>query len=439
MKTVKRTKAADKLRCRAEQQLTLNPTAADASRLDDEPMRLLHELQVHQVELEMQNSELLQTRDRLETALEKYTDLYDFAPVCYITLTHAGEISAVNLAGASLLGGVRCRLIGRKFGTFVAAADRTAFAVFLDTVLTGRIKESCELVLLNKRKQPVIVQIEAMATASGQEFRLALIDITGRKNLEAHLMQAEKMETVVLLAGGIARDINDILHVIVGYGACSEMNMTADDPLRVNLDQIIAAADRGANLTKSLLNFSRMQPVNPLPVDVNEIIRDVESFLSMVTGEGIHLEIACSEQRLEVTADRGQLEQVIISLATNARHAMPGGGRLSILIEAVDIDNGFIRLHGFGETGKYAMLSVTDNGTGMDREIARKIFEPFFTSDNGTGTGLGLSIAYSIIRQHNGHIDVDSEPGKGTTFRIYLPLTGTGFDPDEIIPGNARS
>ncbi|MBK5276717.1 MAG: hypothetical protein JJE30_16935 [Desulfuromonadales bacterium] len=412
------------LRRRAEDQLKMNATDADNPRTDDETQRLLHELQVHQVELEMQNVELRQARDEAETVLGKYTDLYDFAPVGYFTLGRSGDIIAVNLAGASLIGGVRSRLIGRRFGLFVAVSNRPNFTGFLDKVLSSRIKESCEVMLLNKGKQPVVVQIEAMATASGQEFRLALIDITGRKNLENHLLQAEKMETVVLLAEGIAQDINNILHMIVGYAGCSKMNMKDNDSLRVSLDYIIAAADRGANLTGSLLSFSRMQPVNPMPVDVNEIIRRVETFLKMVIGEDIHLETACSKEGLKVTADNSQVEQILISLATNARHAMPDGGKLSIITEAIDIDQEFIRLQGFGEPGKYALISMTDTGVGMDRDTARRIFEPFFTARvHGKSSGLGLSIVYGVIRRHNGFIDVVSEPDKGTTFMIYLPLT----------------
>jgi PAS domain S-box-containing protein len=430
--------SAAELRRRAEEQLKVKATEAGVFTTNDETQRLLHELQVHQVELEMQNAELRQARDEVEMLLENYTDLYDFAPVGYFTLDRNGTITAVNLVGASLIGGMRSRLIGQRFGLFVAAADRITFADFLGTVLTCQVKESCEVTLLNKGTQPVIVQIEAMSTASGQEFRLALIDITERKNLEAQLLQAQKMEAVCLLAKGIAHDFNKILNIIVGYGSFSEMGMKEDDPLRVNLVQIIAAADSGANLTRRLLNFSRKQPTNPLPVDVNEIIRNEGSFLRTVIGEDIRLETTCRAEILKVTADSGQLEQVVISLATNARQAMPDGGTLSILTEAVDITPEFIRLHGFGEPGKYALISVTDIGTGMDRETIRRIFEPFFTTKiRGKGTGLGLSIVYNIIRQHKGYIDVSSKPNKGTTFRIYLPLANAARSPEENSPEDA--
>ena len=164
-------------------------------RSDAETQRLLHELEVHKIELEIQNAELLQARNDMEKILEKYTDLYDFAPIGYITLDCNGDISAVNLCGASLLGGERSKLIGRSFGLFIPVNSRSFFSDFLGRVLICQIKESCEVVLLNKGRQPITIQVEAMATASGQEFRLALIDISERKKLENHLIQTKQMET----------------------------------------------------------------------------------------------------------------------------------------------------------------------------------------------------------------------------------------------------
>src|SRR5512133_570041 len=263
--------AHTELRHQAEIRLCTNTLEVYAPRSAEETQRLLHELEVHKIELEMQNTELLQARDNMEKTLEKYTDLYDFAPIGYVTLDCNGDISAVNLRGASILGGERSQSIGMNFLLFIPETTRPSFSDFLGKVLTSSIKESCEVELLQNGKQPLFVQIDAMATASGQEFRLALIDISERKNFDTHLIQAEKMETVILLAGGIARDIDNILNVIAGYGSFSEMNMKKDDPLRVNLDQIIAAADRGASLTRNLLNFSRMQPINLQTVDINEI------------------------------------------------------------------------------------------------------------------------------------------------------------------------
>jgi PAS domain S-box-containing protein len=184
--------AETELRQLAEEKLKFQPAEISPEHSDDGTQRLYHELQVHQVELEMRNAELCQARDDLESALEKYTDLYDFAPVGYFTLDRNTTITAVNLAGASLIGGVRTKLIGRRFGQIVAAPDRTIFTEFLSKVVTCKIKESCEVTLLNKNNQAVVVQIEGMVNASGLEFRLALIDITGRRQSEDALRVSEK-------------------------------------------------------------------------------------------------------------------------------------------------------------------------------------------------------------------------------------------------------
>jgi PAS domain S-box-containing protein len=552
------------LREEAEKRLRAQMAELYPTRAEEETQRLVHEFEVHQIELEMQNEELCRISEELETALNTYADLYDFAPVGYVTLDHDGVIRAANLSGANLLGVERSRLIGRRFGLFVAEENRTAFAAFLGKVFTDDAEVTCEVALPKEGRHQLFVQIEARAAVGGQECRIALIDITGRrqaeddlresrermyklsemavdaivmlddsgvvtfcntatermfgspsaeiigkvfhrcfiperlrdavahgfdkfrehgsgpvigtitevtglrndgtefplelsvsavklkakwhaigimrditerKNLECQLLQAQKMETVGLLAGGIAHDFNNILNVIVGYGSLSELRMQEGDPVLDNLKQILAAADRGANLTRSLLNFSRKNLISPRPTDINEIIRNVDKFLTMVIGEDVRLATACGEKALMVTADSGQIEQVLINLATNARHAMPNGGTLSITCEPFVINSEFVKAHGFGEPRDYVLISVTDTGTGIDRETVGRIFEPFFTTKTmEKGTGLGLSIAYSLVKQHNGYIDVTSEPNKGTIFRIYLPLTHDEQAPEVQAP-----
>ncbi|MDD2338447.1 MAG: ATP-binding protein, partial [Geobacteraceae bacterium] len=196
--------------------------------------------------------------------------------------------------------------------------------------------------------------------------------------------------------------------------------------------------DRAANITKSLLNFSRKNLIHSQPTDINEIIRNVDKFLTMVIGEDIRLETACGEQALMVTADIGQIEQVLINLATNARHAMPQGGTLSVTCKVFVMNPEFVKTRGFGEPGHYALITVADTGTGMDNKTQERIFEPFFTTKTlGKGTGLGLSIVYSLVKQHKGYIEVASKTGKGTTFRIYLPLTHNKHISEEQIPGTS--
>jgi PAS domain S-box-containing protein len=261
-------------------------------------------------------------------------------------------------------------------------------------------------------------------------------DITERKRLEEQFLQAQKMEAVGHLAGGVAHDFNNILTAIIGYGNLLQMKIKEDDPLRAYINQILLSSEKAANLTHGLLAFSRKQIINPKPVNLNDIVKNVEKLLLRLIGEDIELKTILNPLTppfdkggqggigdLIVMADSGQIEQVLMNLATNARDAMPEGGTLTISTEIVELDREYIITSGYGKPGKYALISVADTGKGIDEKTKRFIFEPFFTTkERGKGTGLGLAVAYGIIKQHNGNIEVYSELGKGTTFRIYLPI-----------------
>jgi PAS domain S-box-containing protein len=248
-------------------------------------------------------------------------------------------------------------------------------------------------------------------------------DVTEEKKLEEQLRHAQKMEAIGTLAGGIAHDFNNILNVILGYGSMM-LNRLGDDQLsREQLNEVLAAADRAANLTKRLLAFSRKQVVDIKPVNGNEIIFGLEKMLSRIIGEDIDFALELSEMAMIVMADTGQIEQVLMNLATNARDAMPEGGRLTIGTGLAELDDEYVAAYGYGKPGKYFLITISDTGHGIEAETQKNIFEPFFTTKGiGEGTGLGLAISYGIIKQHNGYIMVSSEPGKGTTFQIYLPL-----------------
>ncbi len=262
-------------------------------------------------------------------------------------------------------------------------------------------------------------------------------DITERRKLEEQLRQAQKMEAVGQLAGGVAHDFNNILTAIMGHAYILQMKIGEDDPLRRDIEQILTSSTRAANLTQSLLAFSRKQIINPKPVNLNETVRQVERFLHRLIGEDITFDIKIAPEAVWVMADHGQIEQVLMNLATNARDAMPDGGLLVIETDRVELNDEFIAVQGNGKSGDYAMISVSDTGTGMDEHTKRKIFEPFFTTkEEGKGTGLGLSIVYGIIKQHNGFINVYSEPGKGTTFKLYMPLIAASAEkeqPEKVI------
>jgi signal transduction histidine kinase len=235
------------------------------------------------------------------------------------------------------------------------------------------------------------------------------------------------MESIGTLAGGIAHDFNNILTAIIGYGEMTLMTMANDDQNRVNIAQMLEASDRAAHLTKDLLLFSRKQAIVRKPVDLNKIIRKTEQFLLRVIGADIFLKTVLPEGAFPILADAHQIEQVLMNLATNARDAMPKGGSLIITTEQIRLDEQYVKFHGYGRPGSYAIVTVSDTGAGMDDQTRQKIFEPFYTNKEvGKGTGLGLAVVYGIIKQHEGHINVYSEPGMGTTFSIYLPVIASG-------------
>jgi signal transduction histidine kinase len=261
-------------------------------------------------------------------------------------------------------------------------------------------------------------------------------DITEHRKLEAQLRHAQKMESIGTLAGGIAHDFNNIITAIVGFGYITLKKMGQDDPLRQYIEHMLEGADRAAQLTKDILIFSRKQVCEKRPVDLNEIVGKVEKFLARVIGEDISCIMTLQSEPVIVDADTHQLEQVLMNLATNARDAMAGGGNLTISIEPIEIEKEFITIHGYGKPGSYALLTISDTGQGMDEETRAKIFEPFYTTKGvGKGTGLGLAVVYGIIKQHDGYINVYSEPGAGTTFRIYLPLIPAELHKSEIAQG----
>lgn len=243
-----------------------------------------------------------------------------------------------------------------------------------------------------------------------------------RQAAEGRLRQAQKMEAIGQLAGGVAHDFNNLLGVILGYGELLLRELAPGDHRRKRLDQMLGAATRGATLTRQLLTFSRQQPLQSRPVDMNTVVAEIEPMLRRLISEDIQIVTVLSEGLHVIRADPAQIEQVLMNLAINARDAMSEGGRLIIETGDVDLDESYVKAHPDARPGAHAMLAVSDTGCGMDSSTLSHVFEPFFTTKPpGKGTGLGLSTVYGIVRQSDGHISVYSEPGKGTTFKVYFP------------------
>jgi two-component system cell cycle sensor histidine kinase/response regulator CckA len=301
-----------------------------------------------------------------------------------------------------------------------------------DLEITYRTKSGEERIALDSA--------EALEIA-GQECIIAILrDITEKKFLEKQLRQTQKMEAVGQLSGGIAHDFNNLLGVIIGYSEILEQRLPQNDPLRKECGQIKKAGQSAASLTRQLLAFSRQQVLEPKVLDLNSIVLHVEKMLRRLIGEDIDLKATLGTKLGCIKADQSQIEQVIMNLAVNARDAMPQGGKLLIETANVDLDEDYARRHHPQKPGAYVLLTVADTGMGMDAETQSRIFEPFFTTKElGKGTGLGLSTVYGIVRQSGGHIWVYSEPGQGTTFKIYLPRIQQPVRVERPAPGLAES
>jgi two-component system NtrC family sensor kinase len=363
------------------------------------------------------------TRRQLIESEQRFRNTFEQAGLGIAHLDLQGQIIRANARLQDFLGLAEAELVGRQLTTWFAGVGANELAA----LVSGR-SATLELetsVPTHRGERWSCITLSSSLDRRGEiNYLIALVnDLTERKLLEEKLLHSQKMDCVGQIAGGVAHDFNNILTAILGFTFMLQQKMKEGDPQQDILNQIMAAAERAAQLTRSLLVFSRKQTMTLKPVNLNELVSDHVKFLARVIGELVHLQTDLCSDLLAVSADSGQIEQVLMNLATNARDAMPGGGLLSIKTTRLMMDEDFIRLHGYGTPGEYAVIAVTDTGCGMDNSISNRIFEPFFTTKEvGKGTGLGLSIVYGIIKQHNGFITVYSEPGTGTTFKIYLPL-----------------
>jgi len=289
----------------------------------------------------------------------------------------------------------------------------------------------------HRKKDGTIIDVDITRhtlTFAGRPAALAMaLDVTRRKSLESQLLQAQKMEAIGRLAGGVAHDFNNLLTIIFGSSDVLLEDLSGDYPHRAEVEEIMKAARRAASLTRQLLAFSRRQVLELQVLDLNALVANLEGMLRRLIGEDVEFRTVLTPARGTVLADPGQLEQVIMNLAVNARDAMPQGGKLTIETAVADLDESYAQAHIPVKPGSYMMLAVSDTGIGMDVETKAHLFEPFFTTkEKGKGTGLGLAMVYGIVKQTGGYVWVYSEPGRGTTFKIYLPRVEAA--PEPLVP-----
>ena len=356
-----------------------------------------------------------------------------------ITMDQELNIREFNPAAERMFGYARLDILGRNVELLLPPASRarqvSALNEYMATgsgTLAGR-----QIELLGLKSDGSEFPLDLTVARIGSDSRAVLTgffrDITERRALEEQLRQSQKLEAIGRLAGGVAHDFNNILMSIMGAADLLLMQLPSGDSAREEATEIKQSVDRGAGLTRQLLAFSRRQATRPRLFALGEIVGGMDRMLRRLIEAEIEFEIISAPDPLMIVADSGQLEQVVMNLVINARDAMPKGGRLTVRVEEVELDEAAAATLAEGKTGRYARLSVADTGTGIDEQTRAKLFEPFFTTkEQGKGTGLGLSIVYGIVKQSGGYITVASEPGRGATFLLYFPIA-TASEPAPAI------
>ena len=441
--------ASRALRQRAEDLIESIPDNLMPSQ-SQEIRELVHELNVHQVELEMQNEELRQAEDRLSSLTAAYRSLFDEAPVGYIVCDPEGLILDANGAGASLLGRPKRALLKTGFSRYLTEASRDVYYLHRIKVLEGNGPERSDLQLEAAEGGVVDVLLESVASwdpeAGSQTIRTAMMNMTENKRLQAQLEQARKMEAIGQLAGGVAHDFNNLLSVINGYAELSLSKVPPSSRLERALLEILKAGQQAADLTSQLLAYSRKQPVELEVLDVNQVVADMETMLQRLVGEDVRFHFDLDQALPMVQADQGQLTQVLMNLVINAADAIREHDqglekRITISTRAAEPEGEPPEAGHGGHDQGYVVLSVHDTGTGIDEANLDKIFDPFFTTKElHRGTGMGLATVYGIVKQNSGDILVESRKHGGASFHVYWPATSDLPAPEQggTIAGQCR-
>jgi len=413
--------SANDLLVRAEEKVgTDEPTSPDTLSIE----QILHDLRIHQIELEIQNEELRRVQVELEVSRARYFDLYHLAPVGYLSLSEQGGILEANETAAKLLGVEQGALVRQPFSQFILPEDRTIDHECRGALFQTGTPQTYELKLVTAEGSPFWAHVEAalvIGTDGPPLCRSVISDITEHKQMEEKVLRTQRMECMGTLASGVAHDLNNILTPVI---LSTNILRDADDPKTREslLATIEECAQRGADVVNQVLTFARGATGERAPLKLDGIIQEMEKIIRVTFPKDIVITTSVPAELWPVKADPAQIHQVLLNLCINARDAMSNGGTLLISAENRTIDAAFSSLVPDAKAGDYAVLSVADHGTGIPREIINKVFDPFFTTKEvGKGTGLGLSTVLGIIRSHGGFITVESEEGRGTTFKSFLP------------------
>jgi PAS domain S-box-containing protein len=352
--------------------------------------------------------------------------LVESANAMIVVLDNSDEIQLFNKAAEQITGYTRHELFGRNWFEVLVPMDKYPhiWKAFQKSVRNEMPKIFEHPILTKSGEERYIAWRNTELYEKGRIIGSILygVDISDRKQLEEQLLQSQKMEAIGQLAGGVAHDFNNMLSVILGYSELIKSRLPEDSPLLKDVLEIEKAAGHSRDITRQLLAFSRKQIIAPKTIDLNKLITKTKKTLSRLIGEDIHLRFLSEKNLGKVKFDPSQMEQILVNLAVNARDAMPDGGMLTIETSKIYLDEDYCRLHIECRPGHYVLIMVSDDGTGMKKQTLSRIFEPFFTTKEvGKGTGLGLATVYGIVKQNRGYINVYSELGQGTTFKIYIP------------------
>ena len=415
-------------------------------------LELIHELKIHQAELEIQNEELNRAQQELSQLHRQYERLYEFAPCGYVTLDTRGIITHVNLTGVTLLGVPRSTLLHSGLSNYIAKDwQDTYLAARKRAADTGEI-QSVELLLKRNNEPSLWVRADIQADRDENhalfQWSVVLVDLTDQRKaeqerlrLEDQLRQAQKMETIGTLAGGVAHDFNNMLTIILGNCELVMAALPQVSPLKKKLEDIHSASLRAKDVVRQLLTFARRSDTQQKPLDIAAVVQASIKLIRSTIPTNIEIRQHLPQETVTVRCNSTQINQLIINLCTNAADAMlPGGGRLTITLERVALDRTGAQLTRPLKPGLHVKLVIQDTGRGMGASTLKHLFEPYFTTKPfGKGSGIGLAVVHGIVAQHRGAIGVESKPGQGTVFTILLPTCqepGEADGVDEIdLPG----
>ncbi len=443
----------EKLRQQAEEMIHKQPELS--SEAPSDILELIHELKIHQTELQIQNEELQRAQGELSELHREFENLYEFAPCGYLTLNAKGIISRANLTAVKLLGTSLQFLSGAGFSQYIAHDWHYIYTEARNKCIETREKQSIEIPLKTKNEEPLWVRadIEANHDESGAVtlWRIVLMDISAqrqaeedKKGMEDRLRQAQKLESIGNLAGGIAHDFNNILSSVIGFTELALDEAVKGSTMEDSLQEVYNAGKRAKDLVMQILTFARKTNEEVKPVNIMKILQQSIDLLrsSIPSDISIKHHINCNSQ---VVGNPTLLEQVILNLGSNAADAMEdGGGNLEIAASDVVVDESFAADVGLLGPGNHVRIAVSDNGIGIPGDVIQSVFEPYFTTKAaGKGTGMGLATVHGTIKKYGGAIKVESQPGQGTVFTVWLPATKTSeitkpYQPDALPQGSER-